>query len=100
MDGYGRDNGILKYGDRPDRGRNPVADPLIAEIDESKGAWRAIGRIASERLSGLRRVATIESVGLSTAERTCPSGLAIRRDNGHRRAKPLRDETPPHGFGG
>lgn len=39
---------------------------LIAEIDEFKGAWRAIGRIAPERLSGLRRVATIESVGSST----------------------------------
>src|SRR5262249_4077664 len=34
--------------------------------DEFKGAWRAIGRIAPERLSGLRRVATIESVGSST----------------------------------
>jgi Fic family protein len=39
---------------------------LIAEIDEFKGAWRAIGRIAPERLSGLRRIATIESVGSST----------------------------------
>jgi Fic family protein len=39
---------------------------LIAEIDEFKGAWRALGRIAPERLAGLRRVATIESVGSST----------------------------------
>lgn len=39
---------------------------LIAEIDEFKGAWRAIGRIAPERLSRLRRVATIESIGSST----------------------------------
>jgi Fic family protein len=39
---------------------------LVAEIDEFKGAWRAIGRIAPERLSSLRRVATIESVGSST----------------------------------
>ncbi len=39
---------------------------LIAEIDEFKGAWRAIGRIAPERLSDLRRVATIESIGSST----------------------------------
>lgn len=39
---------------------------LIAEIDEFKGAWQAIGRIAPERLSGLRRVATIESIGSST----------------------------------
>jgi len=36
---------------------------LIAEIDEFKGAWRAIGRIAPERLSSLRRVATIERGG-------------------------------------
>jgi Fic family protein len=39
---------------------------LIAEIDEFKGAWRAIGRIAPERLSSLRRGATIESIGSST----------------------------------
>jgi len=39
---------------------------LIAEIDEFKGAWRAIGRIAPERLTALRRVATIESIGSST----------------------------------
>ena len=39
---------------------------LIAEIDEFKGAWRAIGRIAAERLKNLRRVATIESIGSST----------------------------------
>jgi Fic family protein len=39
---------------------------LIAEIDEFKGAWRAIGRIAPERLLSLRRVATIESIGSST----------------------------------
>ncbi len=39
---------------------------LIAETDEFKGAWRAIGRIAPDRLSGLRRVATIESIGSST----------------------------------
>ncbi|MEO1603503.1 MAG: Fic family protein, partial [Pseudomonadota bacterium] len=39
---------------------------LIAEIDAFKGAWQAIGRIAPERLSMLRRVATIESIGSST----------------------------------
>jgi Fic family protein len=39
---------------------------LIAEIDEFKGAWQAIGRIAPERRSNLRRVATIESIGSST----------------------------------
>lgn len=44
----------------------PALLSLIAEIDEFKGAWRAIGRIAPERLLRLRRVATIESVGSST----------------------------------
>lgn len=39
---------------------------LVAEIDEFKGAWAAIGRISPERLSALRRVATIESIGSST----------------------------------
>jgi hypothetical protein len=39
---------------------------LIAEIDEFKGAWTAIGRILPERLTALRRVATIESIGSST----------------------------------
>ena len=39
---------------------------LVAEIDEFKGTWKAIGRIAPERLVSLRRVATIESTGSST----------------------------------
>lgn len=39
---------------------------LISEIDEFKGAWRAFGTLAPERLSALRRVATIESIGSST----------------------------------
>jgi Fic family protein len=39
---------------------------LISEIDEFKGAWRALGTLAPERLNALRRVATIESIGSST----------------------------------
>ena len=39
---------------------------LIAKIDEFKGAWRALGTLAPDRLSILRRVATIESIGSST----------------------------------
>jgi len=39
---------------------------LIAKIDEFKGAWRALGTMAPDRLSALRRVATIESIGSST----------------------------------
>lgn len=39
---------------------------LLSEIDEFKGAWRALGTLAPERLLALRRVATIESIGSST----------------------------------
>jgi Fic family protein len=39
---------------------------LISEIDEFKGAWRALGTLAPDRLGALRRVATIESIGSST----------------------------------
>lgn len=39
---------------------------LIARIDEFKGAWRALGTLAPDRLGALRRVATIESIGSST----------------------------------
>jgi len=38
----------------------------IAGIDEFKGRWAALGNLAPERLSALRRIATIESVGSST----------------------------------
>ncbi len=44
----------------------PEVLSLIASIDEFKGTWRALGRLAPERLSALRRVATIESIGSST----------------------------------
>jgi Fic family protein len=50
--------------------RHPPDHPeilrLIAGIDEFKGAWRALGTLAPDRLSALRRVATIESIGSST----------------------------------
>jgi Fic family protein len=39
---------------------------LLSELDEFKGAWRALGTLAPERLMALRRVATIESIGSST----------------------------------
>ena len=39
---------------------------LITRVDEFKGAWRALGTLAPERLRALRRVATIESIGSST----------------------------------
>ncbi len=39
---------------------------LISEIDEFKGAWRALGQLAPEQLNSLKKVATIESIGSST----------------------------------
>ena len=39
---------------------------LITEVDEFKGAWRALGQLAPEQLTSLKRVATIESIGSST----------------------------------
>ena len=50
--------------------RNIVITPeilaLLSKLDEFKGAWRALGTLAPERLLALRRVATIESIGSST----------------------------------
>lgn len=39
---------------------------LLSEIDEFKGAWRALGTLAPERLRALQHVATVESIGSST----------------------------------
>jgi len=39
---------------------------LIAEIDEFKGEWKAVGHLAPERLKALKKVASIESIGSST----------------------------------
>jgi Fic family protein len=39
---------------------------LVSEIDEFKGAWRALGTLAPDRLRALRHIATIESIGSST----------------------------------
>ena len=39
---------------------------LMTQIDEFKGAWRATTTLAPERLTALRKVATVESVGSST----------------------------------
>ena len=39
---------------------------LISDIDQFKGAWQQMNTLSPERLSALKRVATIESVGSST----------------------------------
>ena len=45
---------------------NPELLRLIAELDEFKGGWNSIHALTPERLSALRHVATIESIGSST----------------------------------
>lgn len=45
---------------------SPEMVRLISQVDEFKGAWRALGALAPDRLSALRQVATIESIGSST----------------------------------
>ena len=39
---------------------------LISEIDECKGARKALGQLIPEQLTALKRVATLESIGSST----------------------------------
>lgn len=39
---------------------------LLTEIDEFKGAWQQARRLTPDRLSALKKVATIESIGSST----------------------------------
>lgn len=60
---------------------------LIAEIDEFKGAWRAIGRIAPERLSSLRRVPRSKAsvpphVSKGTAHRPGGGKAAVKHSPG------------------
>lgn len=74
---------------------------LIAEIDEFKGAWAAIGRISPERLTLLRRVATIESIGSSTRiEGAKLSDKEVERllSNLEMRAFASRDEEEVAGY--
>ena len=68
-------SGIIGYGIGYEPKR-PVKEPafaisqdlvkLIAEIDEFKGRWDALKTLSPDRLSALRKVATVESIGSST----------------------------------
>lgn len=74
---------------------------LIAEIDEFKGAWRAMGRLAPDRLRQLRKIATIESVGSSTRiEGARLTDRQIEKLLGRVRARSLatRDEQEVAGY--
>ena len=74
---------------------------LIAEIDEFKGSWKALGTVAPERLAALRKVATIESIGSST--RIEGAGLTDRQietllSNLEQKCFTTRDEQEVAGY--
>ena len=73
----------------------------IAEIEAFRGAWQALGSLAPERLSALRRVATIESIGSSTRiEGSRLSDLDVERllSNLDIRTFETRDEQEVAGY--
>lgn len=45
---------------------SPKILKLIAEIDEFKGSWSSLGQLAPDRLTSLKKIATIESIASST----------------------------------
>ena len=74
---------------------------LIAEIDEFKGAWRALGQLAPEQLSSLKRVATIESIGSSTrieGSKLSDQQVEILLNNLHIKKFDTRDEQEVAGY--
>lgn len=65
MGDYGCKNGCMFSLNTLDITITPEMLLLVAAIDEFKGAWQALSVLAPERLSALRHVATIESIGSS-----------------------------------
>ena len=75
----------------------------IAEIEVFRGAWQALGSLAPEQLSALRRVATIESIGSSTRiEGSALSDRDVERflSNLNIRTFETRDEQEVAGYAG
>src|SRR5476651_1968295 len=76
---------------------------IIAELDEFKGAWRALSTLARERLSALRRVATIESIGSSTrieGSKLSDQDVEKLLSNVEMRSFDTRDEQEVAGYAG
>src|SRR5712692_3750887 len=76
---------------------------IIAELDEFKGAWRALSTLAPERLSALRRVATIESIGSSTrieGSKLSDQDVEKMLSNVEVRSFETRDEQEVAGYAG
>lgn len=74
---------------------------LISQIDEFKGAWQALKHISPDRLTRLKKVATVESVGSSTRiEGSKLSDLEVEAllGNLHITAFSTRDEQEVAGY--
>jgi Fic family protein len=99
MDGIGRNIGHMLRVDTLQI--TPQILSLIARIDEFKGAWRALGALAPDRLQALRRVATIESIGsLTRIEGSRLSDREVERLLSNRaiRSFETRDEQEVAGY--
>lgn len=80
---------------------SPLLLSIVAKIDEWKGAWRSFGQLAPERLSSLRRVATIESIGSSTrieGAKLSDQAVATLLSNLEIRSFATRDEQEVAGY--
>lgn len=74
---------------------------LITRVDRFKGAWRALGNLAPDRLSALRKVATIESIGSSTrieGSKLTDSEVAMLLSNLAIQSFETRDEQEVAGY--
>jgi Fic family protein len=74
---------------------------LVSEIDEFKGHWRTWQSLTPDRLQGLRRIATIESIGSSTRiEGSCLSDREVESLLGRLETKSFatRDEQEVAGY--
>lgn len=72
MDLIGEGNG---YAMRAGRLKiSPEMLRLIGEINEFKGSWRTLTTFAAERLSRLKRVATIESIFKTRKDKNLVAG--------------------------
>jgi Fic family protein len=74
---------------------------IIAEIDEFKGFWKGMDRLAAETLSSLRVLATIESIGSSTrieGARLTDSEVAVLLEGIEIRSFRSRDEQEVAGY--
>ncbi|MGZ3633335.1 MAG: Fic family protein [Parachlamydiaceae bacterium] len=74
---------------------------LIAEIDEFKGAWQQAGRLTPDRLSALKKVATIESIGSSTrieGAKLLDSEIALLLSQADTKTFHTRDEQEVAGY--